>query len=300
MRVIIFIAASFLVCAAFSHNHDADDDGKLAIGLSEEDIISTVVKEVRRKREAEADAVADPGLKKLIKKLGKSSKKSKRSLDPDVENHKVESQKIRRDAEADAAPGNIKKIIKKFKREAVAEAEAEPGLKKFIKKLNKGSKKNKRNVELTEFQSGDAASFNIKTEAEAEADPGLKKITNKLEKSKRNTELGSVKLQEDVEIGTQKIKREAEAEAEPGLKKLLKKLKKSSKKSKREVTEDLRRDVKIEDDVESDESQQIELGLKKTVGSSLSKSKRDAGAEAEPGLKKFLKKLSKFSKNKND
>merc|ERR1711915_994422 len=104
MRVLSIIAASFLVCAAFSHNLDADDGGRLAIGLSEEDIISTVVKEVRRKREAEADAVADPGLKKLIKKLGKSSKKSKRSLDPDVVNQKVVSQKTRRDAEADAAP----------------------------------------------------------------------------------------------------------------------------------------------------------------------------------------------------
>merc|ERR1711915_684515 len=134
------------------------------------------------------------------------------------------------------------------------------------------------------------ASFKIKTEAEAEADPGLKKITN--------SKLESVKLQEDVEIGTQKIKRDAEAEAEPGLKKLLKKLKKSSKKSKREVTEDLRRDVRIEDDyLESEESQQIESGLKKAIDSR-SISKR--GAEAEPGLKKFLKKLSKSSKNKKD
>merc|ERR1712142_1402511 len=119
----------------------------------------------RRKREA--DANADPGLKKLIKKLGKSSKKSKRSVEPDIDIHKVESQRIRREAEADAAPGNIKK----FKREAGAEADAEPGLKKFIKKLSKGSKKEKQDVGSSELQNQDEASIKSKREAEPKADP---------------------------------------------------------------------------------------------------------------------------------
>merc|ERR1712142_294430 len=141
--------------------------------------------------------------------------------------------------------------------EAGAEADAEPGLKKFIQKLSKGSKKEKRDVGSSELQNQDEASI--------------------------------------------KSKREAEAKAEPGLKKLLKKLKKTSKKSKREVTEDLDQDsTKIEDDdSESEEPQKIESGLKKAIGS-LTRDKREAEAEAEPGLKKLLKKLSKSLKDKKD
>merc|ERR1712098_854651 len=274
MRIAITIAAALFISVVLSHNHEDADNGKSATGLSKEDIISTVVQEVRRKREA--DANADPGLKKLIKKLGKSSKKSKRSVEPDIDIHKVESQIIRREAEADVAPGNIKKLIKKFKREAGAEADAEPGLKKFIKKLSKGSKKEKRDVGSSELQNQDEASLKSKREAEPKADPGLTKLIKKSKKSRRNVESESVKSQMEVEIETQKIKREAEAEAEPGLKKL----KKTSKKSKREVTEDLDQDsMKIEDDdSESEEPQKIESGLKKAIGS-LTKDKREAEAE---------------------